>query len=240
MALTNKQIAEHFGFTPKRAAALIRLGMPVDNIENATRWRDARLLRGKRGGIEVRAPIRVDPNLIQADTDFDETVNKHRELKEAARLQYMMARDSGDPQSPKLYVTYQNILKTLVTVEREALARKLDAKQIIRTQYAIERFTKILSEIKSDLSGLGNELAPLANADNPGTALKVIDDRIQKLLAKWSNSAGDSIDEIGGDGILDGGTDSGTTDKSLITGWDEIDELSDDNDKTNNEGHEAG
>ena len=233
MALSNKEIAEHFGFTPKRAATLIRLGMPVDNLENATRWRDARLLRGKRGGVEVRAPIRVDPSEIHADTDFDETVNKHRELKEAARLQYMTARDSGDPQSPKLYVTYQNILKTLVTVEREALARKLDAKEIIRTQYAIERFSKILSEIKSDLVGLGNELAPLANPDSPGTALKVIDDRIQKLLGKWTQSSINSIAEIGGTDEL-GAIVTSRGNNNLVDGWEEIGD-DDDNEQTDKE-----
>jgi hypothetical protein len=145
----------------------------------------------------------------------------------------MTARDSGDPQSPKLYVTYQNILKTLVTVEREALARKLDAKEIIRTQYAIERFSKILSEIKSDLVGLGNELAPLANPDSPGTALKVIDDRIQKLLGKWTQSSVNSIAEIGGTDEL-GAIVASRGNNNLVDGWEEIGD-GNDNEQTDEE-----
>jgi hypothetical protein len=120
-----------------------------------------------------------------------------------------------------------------VTVEREALARKLDAKEIIRTQYAIERFSKILSEIKSDLVSLGNELAPLANPDSPGTALKVIDERIQKLLGKWTQSSVNSIAEIGGTDEL-GAITRSVGDNNLVDGWEEIGDGSSD-DETDEE-----
>ena len=71
--LTNKQIAAHFGFTPARAAALIGQGMPVDSLEAATAWREARLLRGQRGGVEQRTAIVVDPStgLERAAGDAD-------------------------------------------------------------------------------------------------------------------------------------------------------------------------
>lgn len=200
MALTNKQIAEHFGFTASRAAALIRQGMPTDSIEAATVWRDARLLRGQRGGVEQRATIAVDPGSVNPDDDFEQTVERHRELKEAARQRYILARDASDPQEPKLYITYQNILKTLVTVEREALARRIEAKELIKTSLALDKFSRVLAEIKADLLSMPIEVAPAANPDSPGTALKAMDDKVQKLLARWSSVAVAVGEEVVGDG----------------------------------------
>ena len=123
--LTNKQIAEHFGFTPARAAALIRQGMPIDSLENAEVWRQARLLRGQRGGVEVRATGQpVDASSVDVPTDFDETVNRHRSMIETARLTYEQARVSADPNAPKLFAVYEKMLTSLMKLEREALARK--------------------------------------------------------------------------------------------------------------------
>ena len=196
MPLTNKQIAQHFGFSMQRASALIREGMPLESIEAAETWRNARLLRGQRGGVVQRAAINVDPSRINPDDDFEQTVERHRELKEAARQRYMVARDAGDPQENKLYLTYQNILKTLVTVEREALARKLESKELIKTSHALERFQKVLSEIKADLLSLGMDCATQANPEMPGTALKAIDDKVQKLLSKWSQASEDAGEDV--------------------------------------------
>lgn len=199
MSLTHRQIAEHFGFGLSRARQLVSEGMPTDSLESATAWRDARLLRGQRGGIKERTEINVDPGRINPDDDFEQTVERHRELKEAARQRYIVARDSSDPQEPKLYLTYQNILKTLVVVEREALARRIESKELIKTSLALDKFSRILSEVKADLLSLAIEVAPAANPDAPGTALKVVDEKVQKLLAKWSTMTEAAEDEVVGD-----------------------------------------
>jgi hypothetical protein len=215
--LTNKQIAEHFGFTASRAAALVAQGMPVTSLEEAEAWRQARLLRGIRGGIEVRSAPTVDPGLINPDDSFEQTVERHRELKEAARQTYIVARDAGDPSAPKHYTTYQNILKTLVTIEREALARRIEAKELIKTQTAVDKFGRVMGEVKGDLLGLPVQIASQCNPNNPGLALKVIDAKLNELMAKWARSASmvqeevvepvkiqaPSLDDMGGD--VDGG-----------------------------------
>ena len=209
--LTNKQIAAHFGFTAARAAALIRQGMPVSSLAEAEAWRHARLLRGQRGGVEQRAMPSVNPEDVTPDDDFDQTVHRHRELKEAARLAYMAARDSTDPaivkESSRLYMTYQNVLKTLVVIEREALARRIESKEIIRTAEAMERFGKVIGEIKGDLLGLANSVAGQANPDNQGRAFKVIDEKVNALLTKWSASAAEVLDTIGEQTISTKGAD---------------------------------
>jgi len=198
--LSNKQIAEHFGFTAARASALIRQGMPTDSLEAADQWRQARLLRGQRGGVEQRAAIVVDASTVNPDDDFEQTVQRHRELKEAARQRYIIARDTSDPQEAKIYGTYQNILKTLVTVEREALARRVEAKELIKTSHALDKFAKIMGEIKADLLSMPTEIAPEANAEEPQVALKAIDDKVQKLLAKWATLSAAAGSDVVGDG----------------------------------------
>lgn len=193
--LSNKQIAAHFGFTVARAAALIRQGMPVDSLEAAESWRHARLLRGQRGGVEQRAAIVVNPEDVSPDLDFEDTVVRHRELKEAARQAYIAARNAGDTQAPKLYTTYQSIVQTLVKLERESLARKIESKELIKTAAAIERFGRVIAEIKSDMLSLANSIANQVNPDNQGKAFKIIDEKVNALLAKWAGSADAVIDE---------------------------------------------
>jgi len=199
MPLTNEQIAAAFKFSKERARALIREGMPLTSIEEATAWREARALRARQGRISKPSEVRVDPSAVVADESFEQTVERHRELKEAARQRYIVARDAGLAEESKLYTTYQNILKTLVVVEREALARKIESKELIKTSLALDRFQRVLAGIKADILGLGLEVAPIANPDSPGTALKIIDEKVQKLLEKWSTAAREAGNIVAGE-----------------------------------------
>ena len=198
MALSTAQVAAHFGFSEQRAYKLIREGMPLTSIEDAQAWRDARALRSRQGRPAIPSTVRVDPSAIVPDESFEQTVERHRELKEAARQRYIVAREGGLAEESKLYTTYQNILKTLVVVEREALARKLEAKELIKTAQALDRFQRVLGEIKADVLGLGLEVAPIANPDSPGTALKAVDEKVQKLLEKWSEISREAVQIVGG------------------------------------------
>lgn len=196
--LRTKDVVKLFGFSEARAKELIRAGMPLGSVEEAVAWRQARMARAGNGGKNKSSPpsqIILPADSVVADSDFTETVNRHRELKEAARQRYIYARDAGLPDEPKLYTTYQSILKTLVVVEKEALARKLESRELIKTSSAHSIFSKLLSEIKTDLLSLGLQVAPIANPDAPGTALKIIDETINKLLLKWSNHSADILDD---------------------------------------------
>jgi hypothetical protein len=44
------------------------------------------------------------------------------------------------------------------------------------------------------------EIAPEANAEEPQVALKVIDEKVQKLLGKWSALAVTAGEDVVGDG----------------------------------------
>ena len=188
MTVTNKSLSKHFGVTTARVNEMINEGMPTDSIESAEAWRRQKLLRGKQGGQGARTRGKVDDKPINPDDDFEQTVVRHRELKEAARLTYIAARESGAASAPKDYITYQNILKTLVVIEREALARRIESREVIPTAIALDKFGKVLGEIKADLIGLPLQIASQLNPNNPGLALKVLDKHLTTFLAKWART----------------------------------------------------
>jgi len=69
-------------------------------------------------------------------------------------------------------------------IERMVFEQDIASKLYVKTEDVFQDFARVLSEIRADLIGLGIEIAPKANPDNPGLALKVIDDRVDKLLRK--------------------------------------------------------
>lgn len=196
MSFDRQKWAAHFKCSPKNIDRLRKEGMPTTSLEEAEAWRAPRILRARNGITGSRKPITIDESAVHPDDDFDQTVERHRELKEEARQRYIAARKASDPQENKLYITYQNILKTLVVIEREALARKIQSRELIKTTLALDKFNTVMGEIKGDLLGLPVQIASQCNPNNPGAALKVIDRSINNLLAKWSRSAGEMAGEV--------------------------------------------
>ena len=47
----------------------------------------------------------------------------------------------------------------------------------------------MLAQVREELSQLGSKIASRANADNPGKAMKAIDDEVKRVLERLSNSA---------------------------------------------------
>ena len=105
---------------------------------------------------------------------------------------YLSDLRSGSPEAAKSYGTYDKLVKTLVTLEKELHARQIASKEFIRTQTAIERFGKILNEIRSELTQFATKVAARANPDNPGKALKAIDDEVNGILSRVSQAVGDA------------------------------------------------
>jgi len=198
MPITNREFAAAFNITPTRVAALIRAGMPTESMEEATAWREARKLRGRRGGVENVPDLEIDETQIRADRDFSETIQRHRELKEPERLRYIAARDSNHPSFAKIYKTYESIFNKLMEAEREEFARKIQSRDLIKYEIAYDKFAKIISEIRSDLLSLPNDAAPELNPDEPQIALKILSLRIFNLLDKWSIAADNAKREIAG------------------------------------------
>lgn len=182
------ELAGRFGVSKQAINNFINQGMPVDSIESAEAWLMQRRARGNGAGPTVRP-----------DRDFNETVERQRELKALAYEHYLSDLRSGSPEAAKSYGTYDKLVKTLVTLEKELHARQIASKEFIRTQTAVERFGKILNDIRSELTQLGTKVASRANPDNPGRALKSIDDEVNGILARVSQAVGDAEDTVKGD-----------------------------------------
>jgi len=168
-------LAARWGVKKQYINTLLTQGMPIDSIESAEAWYNARRSSGVIS--------------ITADKDFSETVERQRELKALAYRQYLDDLRNNSPEASKSYATYDKLVKTLVTLEKELQARQVASREYIRTQTAIERFGRVLAQVREELSQLGSKIASRANADNPGKAMKAIDEEVKKVLERLSNSA---------------------------------------------------
>lgn len=170
-------LAGRFGVTKQAINKFIQQGMPIDSIESAEAWYMARGA-GRMG------------NNVRPDKDFNETVERQRELKALAYQQYLDDLGSNSPDASKSYATYDKLVKTLVTLEKELQARQIASREYIRTQTAIERFGRVFAQVREEATQLGTKLASRVNPDNPGRAMKAIDDEVKRMLERLSSAAG--------------------------------------------------
>jgi hypothetical protein len=172
--------------------------MPTDSIEAAEAWYNERQMR-RNGGVNLRKNAEITLTVGQMsenDRNFAHIVEQHRELKARAYQQYLEDLDEHSPNQSKSYATYDKLVKTLVSLERELHARNIAAKEYIKTQTAIERFGKVVLAIRNELTQLSTKIAIKANPDAPGTAMKAIDDEVTKILGRLSNQAEDAKDAV--------------------------------------------
>lgn len=172
-------IAGRLGISKQLVNAYITQGMPIDSIEAAESWVMSR--RAVRGGAQAG---------VTSDRDFNETVERQRELKALAYQQYLDDLGSNSPDASKSYATYDKLVKTLVTLEKELQARQIASREYIRTQTAIERFGRVFAQVREEATQLGTKLASRVNPDNPGRAMKAIDDEVKRMLERLSAAAG--------------------------------------------------
>jgi hypothetical protein len=169
--------AARFGVTKQVINKYINQGMPIDSIESAEAW-----LMSRRSGGASSANVKPDK-------DFNETVERQRELKALAYQQYLDDLSNNSPDASKSYATYDKLVKTLIALEKELQARQIASREYIRTQTAIERFGRVFAQVREELNQLGSKIASRANPDNPGRAMKAIDEEIKRTLERLSNSA---------------------------------------------------
>lgn len=168
-------LAGRFGVSKQLINKYITQGMPIDSVESAEAWLNARRAGGPSSG--------------SVDGDFNKTVEKQRELTSMAYNQYRFD-VANDPESaPKSYATYDKAAKTLLAFEKEQTAREIASREYIRTQTAIERFGRVFAQVREELTTFGSKVANKANPDNPGKAMKVIDEEIKRLLERLSASS---------------------------------------------------
>jgi hypothetical protein len=198
MSVRPVDIAERLEISRQAINGFINQGMPTDSIEAAEAWYNERQMR-RNGGANVRKNAEITltaGQMSENDRNFAHIVEQHRELKARAYQQYLEDLDEHSPNQSKSYATYDKLVKTLVSLERELHARNIAAKEYIKTQTAVERFGKVLLAIRNELTQLSTKIAIKANPDAPGTAMKAIDEEVTKILARLSNQADDAKDAV--------------------------------------------
>jgi hypothetical protein len=168
-------LAGRFGVSKQVINKYITQGMPIDSVESAEAWLNSRRAAGNSN--------------FAVDGDFNRTVEKQRELTQLAYEQYRDDLRNNPPDAPKSYATYDKAAKTLLAFEKEQTAREIASREYIRTQTAIERFGRVFAQVREELTTLGSKIASKANPDNPGKAMKVIDEEAKRLLERVSASA---------------------------------------------------
>lgn len=166
-----------------------REGMPTDSIEAAQAWYNAR--RAARG-----ADAAVPVGEIHSDESFEQIVAQHRSLKDRAYRKYLEDLDMNSSEQAKSYATYDKLLKTMVALEREAVARDIASRKYIETSQAVATFGKILLALRNDLAQLATRVAPKANPDKPGAAMKAVDEEVERMMRRHSQAAEDAIADI--------------------------------------------
>jgi hypothetical protein len=198
MSVRPVDIAERLEISRQAINGFINQGMPTDSIEAAEAWYNERQMR-RNGGANLRKNAEITltaGQMSENDRNFAHIVEQHRELKARAYQQYLEDLDEHSPNQSKSYATYDKLVKTLVSLERELHARNIAAKEYIKTQTAIERFGKVLLAIRNELTQLSTKIAIKANPDAPGTAMKAIDEEVTKILGRLSNQADDAKDAV--------------------------------------------
>ena len=194
MAVTQQELAERWGISKGRVSQLVSAGMPLTSVEDAELWR-AR--RHEASGVAPKGhsipqeggeppPEQESDPTPKGGTPFDELVDRQNNLVRISRAQYLRSVQDGSPQQSRLYQTYDKNLKTLISLQREATARAITSREYIKMEFAMERFGKVIAEMRQDLEKVELDLASKANPDNPAKALVAWRDIKNRLLTKWS------------------------------------------------------
>lgn len=191
MSVRPIDIAERLGLARQTINGFIRQGMPTSSIEDAEAWYHS---RGARRGADASETEVVEDETT--DRNFADIVERHRQLKARAYDQYLRDLRNEDPNQSKSYATYDKLVKTLVSLERELHARNIAAKEYIKTQTAIERFGKVVLSIRNELTQFSMKVATKANPDSPGTAMKAIDAEITKMLLRLSTQVEEAEESV--------------------------------------------
>lgn len=199
--ITQTELAKKWNLSAGRISQLVSAGMPLDSIESAEAWRNNRhqstgiAPSGHQiGSAEIQAE---EPTALNPD-GFMEVLERQRYLVKVSRQQYMIAIKERSPQQARLYSSYDKTVMTLTKLEKEARERSIASREYIRTEHAVERFTKVLGELNQMLDQGELEISKEANPDEPGKAAKAYrkwKERTKASLARMQQRATQDLDE---------------------------------------------
>jgi hypothetical protein len=179
--LSTEELAAGLNLKPRRISALIKEGMPRDNLEAAKLWREER----KAVGL-APIPSRLD---TLDDGTLASTITRHRHLVARAQGVWETSMEEGDSNQGKYQTAYNQSLKTLINLEEEQERRALNEKVFIKRELAEASVRELASLVLARLEKVGLECAEKCNPDNPALAIKTLDAWVRSVRSDLSSDA---------------------------------------------------
>jgi hypothetical protein len=179
--LSTEELAAGLNLKPRRISALIKEGMPRDNLEAAKLWREER----KAVGL-APIPSRLD---TLDDGTLASTITRHRHLVARAQGVWETSMEEGDSNQGRYQTSYNQSLKTLINLEEEQERRALNEKVFIKRELAEASVRELAALVLARLEKVGLECAEKCNPDNPALAIKTLDAWVRSVRSDLSSDA---------------------------------------------------
>jgi hypothetical protein len=160
------------------------------DFENQPKSHDLQIVETKRKPgrpKKDRPPLDVEGI---PDANFAETIRKHESLVVLAREKYEQLLRSGDAETGRMQVTYNQSLKTLVNLQEESERRAEVSRETIKATEAREAMLRLAGLIVERLDALGSECGENCNPKDPIKAIGVLTDWARETREKVSRVAG--------------------------------------------------
>lgn len=178
--LTNGAMAQALGISAQRVGQLKREGMPMETIEAALAWREA------RDASRRTAPV-VELDTL-TDLTLEQSITQHRLRVQQAGEIWDAAMRSGDVNQGKFQSSYNAAFKTLIDLESELERRRVTNAEFISAKEAKEAMTSLMAEVVNRLDKLALDCAEGCNPESPAKAVKVLEAWARKTREELSRA----------------------------------------------------
>lgn len=200
--LKDADIARALGVSVSRIHALRAQGMPSHlgvTMEEILAWREARDAEREGGPIADAAPAEpVDP--AAGVMTLDDRIARQKILVAEAEAVWRGSMASRSSHSSKFQTSYNQSLKTLVALEREAFDRKVKSGEFIRRSDSEAVALSLVQLFINATDAAPDALSALCNPDHPEKARKVIEQwgietrkALSEKVAKMSKDSSDAV-----------------------------------------------
>ena len=181
--LTNGAMAQALGISAQRVGQLKREGMPMETLEAAAAWRDAREATRRSA-----APVATMDTLT--DLTLEQSIGTHKARVEHAGEIWDAAMRGGDPNQGKYQTAYNQAFKTLIDLEAELERRRTANGEFISAKEAGEAMRELMAEVVNRLDKLALDCAEGCNPETPAKAVKTLEAWARKTREDLSRATG--------------------------------------------------
>ena len=177
------EIADALGLTRQRVSVLVKQGMPVDSVEAAIAWRQAR-------DDERRRPAPIPELETLTDLSLEQSIITHKARVEHAGEIWDAAMRGGDTNQGKYQSAYNAAFKTLIDLEAELERRRVTNAEFISAKEATAAMRELIAEVVNRLDKLALDCAEGCNPETPAKAVKVLEAWVRKTREELSRASG--------------------------------------------------